>query len=125
MKSLLMPGMSWVLPENVPLFVFRSSANSSADTSELLVSKDDKGPCARGAFRHKAAFSSAQTKTALCHSHVHHHLTPKATVKQTACFRRQKSIFLTKTSTNGKYTTHKQMAQFGTGIVYNTGALCH
>lgn len=44
-----------MLAENVVLFVFRSSANSDADTRGLLVSKDDKGPGARGAFRHKAA----------------------------------------------------------------------
>lgn len=54
-EYLLMPGMSWALPENVVLFVFGSSAISNIDTRELLVSKDDKGPCARGAFRDKAA----------------------------------------------------------------------
>lgn len=54
-EYLLMAGVSRVPPENVLLFVFRSSANSDTDTRGLLVSKDDKGLCARGAFRHKAA----------------------------------------------------------------------
>lgn len=54
-EYLLMSGVSSVPPENVLLFVFRSSANSNADTKGSLVSKDDKGPCARGAFRNKGA----------------------------------------------------------------------
>lgn len=52
-EYLLMPHMSCVPPENAVLFVFRSSANSETDTRGLLVSKDDKGPCARGAIRHR------------------------------------------------------------------------
>lgn len=53
-EYLQMLGASRVLPENILLLVFRSSANSDADTRGLLVSKDDKGPCARGTLRHKA-----------------------------------------------------------------------
>lgn len=53
-EHLLMPSVSWMWPENAVLFVFGASANSSADTREALVSKDD-GPCARGIFKHKAA----------------------------------------------------------------------
>lgn len=56
-EYLLTPGVSWLLPENAVLFIFRSSANSEGDTRGLLVSKDDKGHCARGAIRHKAVYA--------------------------------------------------------------------
>lgn len=111
-EYLLMPGRR---EKNVLLFIFRSSANSHADTRGSLVFKGWQRSLCTWSTRAQSSLSSARTKTALCLSHAHIIIikpTEQRLDRQPVCWDRQR---FTLSSTHLQRTHNPQT----NGLVWN------